>query len=169
MDFNIPRCISISESTSSQSGGEIYHKGSEAVRAIQQDLSLAFRFLVVTGTDISNYPLDRWFPAADQFLLHYFHFDNYLAALRDYAKFLNESALQEGVSILPRPFTSDTETILAYKTFFNTYGSHVITNASYGARFLMVNMSIVSESTLHSVITTLSESLGFEQSCWHQQ
>ncbi|OAX36798.1 hypothetical protein K503DRAFT_801742 [Rhizopogon vinicolor AM-OR11-026] len=138
MNFPIPRCISVSQNINSQTDTRIYKNGAEAVNAMRQDVALASRFLAVTSTDVSNYPLDRWFPAADQFSLYYFHADNYLAGLQEYLDFLNESALREGVSRLPRPFTPDKEaTVLAYKTFFNTYGSHVITNASYGARFLM--------------------------------
>lgn len=131
-NFDIPECIFASEQHNATSHDTSYANGADAILAVQKD---AFRYLIVGSNDMSYYPLYRWFPVADQFALYYFHAHQYLAGLQDYLEFVNESALQEGILHLPKPFTP--EYVLTYKTFFNTYGSHVIINASYGARFLM--------------------------------
>lgn len=42
------------------------------------------------------------------------------------------------ISELPQPFTKDSGVVQQYKEFFNLYGSYVIPNTTYGARFLLV-------------------------------
>ena len=84
------------------------------------------------------------------------------AARRDYANSLVEAPLLVGLDGIPIPFDpSNAVTVQKYKSFFSIYGSHVIHNIDYGARYILVRLACYL-TTSSLLIWSPTASLGFK-------
>ena len=138
--YNVPGVIRVFQEPISQGTFLTYATGNDAQKAFRADAGLPARYLAVTGTDTAVVLAhDRSFIRENQYAFYSFTNSAYSARLVDYADFLNEAALLRGVEDLPQRFDGDDDKVLdAYKSFFQRFGSHVIVNANYGARFQLV-------------------------------
>ncbi|KAG6369321.1 hypothetical protein JVT61DRAFT_15040 [Boletus reticuloceps] len=137
VEYDVPQAVRISQEPLSQGTFVSYATGTDVQKAFRADAGLPARYLAVTGTDAAILlAQDRSFIREYQYALYSFTHSAYAARLADYDDLLNESALLRGVEDLPQRFNGDDERVLdAYKSFFERFGSHVIVNANYGARF----------------------------------
>ncbi|KAF8435378.1 MAC/Perforin domain-containing protein [Boletus edulis BED1] len=135
--YDVPQAVRISREPLSQGTFVSYATGTDVQKTFRADAGLPARYLAVTGTDAAIVlAQDRSFIREYQYAFYSFTHFVYAARLADYDDLLNESALLRGVEDLPQRFNGDDERVLdAYKSFFQRFGSHVIVNANYGARF----------------------------------
>lgn len=137
--YDVPRCIGVSQYNRSDGNYVTYKTGSEASSSFKTEASMSVRYLAVSASASASYALDKTFKREDQFAFYSFNADTYLASMRNYADLLNEAALKKRLDDLPKPFNGDNDKNLSeWKDFFASFGTHVIINASYGARFQLV-------------------------------
>lgn len=97
------------------------------------------RYFAVFGASSATYASERAFISGNQYAFYNLTNNAYQARLKDYVDLLNDNALLRGVRELTRPFVGTNPNILQqYKSFFERYGSHVLVDVNYGARFQMV-------------------------------
>ncbi|KAH9935270.1 hypothetical protein B0H21DRAFT_759297 [Amylocystis lapponica] len=134
VEYEIPGIVFATEDALGiQSSDATYKNGSQALHAFQSDSGVAYRYLAVSA-DTSSFPLEKSLPNGSQFAFYHFDDDSYIAGVREFLDFVNESALLKRISQLPKPFSMDTDVIKAYERFFQEFGSHVVTGVTYGAR-----------------------------------
>jgi hypothetical protein len=100
--------------------------------------------MAFSGSASASYSVEKTFRKDEQFALYAFNSSLFGAGLEDYADLLNEDALAKRLKEMPHPFTSAPDTVNKYKTFFASFGSHVIINTSYGMRFQLVRLQAMS-------------------------
>ena len=147
--YDIPEAVRISQESVFLGTFLSYATGNDAQKAFRADATLPARYLAVTGTDVAIVLAhDRSFIRENQYAFYSFSNSAYAARLADYDDLLNQTALLRGVEDLPQNFNGDSEDVLAaYKSFFQRFGSHVIVNASYGARFQLVCVTLTESCT----------------------
>ncbi|KAF9487886.1 hypothetical protein BDN71DRAFT_1348694, partial [Pleurotus eryngii] len=116
-----------------------YKSGSEANSYFEADASLSVRYLGVSGSVSASYATEKMFRQENQYAFYSFNSSTYVAVLRDWADLLNETALKRRLETMPRPFDENNENhVNEWKEFFDSWGTHVILNATYGARYQLV-------------------------------
>ena len=121
-----------------------YRSGSEAFSAFQADASLSIRYLCVSGGASASYATEKTLRRENQHAFYSFNADLYAANLRDYIDSINETALKRGIASLPTPFNGNDQThAKKYRDFFGSFGTHVITYSTYGARCQLVRLSFL--------------------------
>ncbi|OAX36797.1 hypothetical protein K503DRAFT_772164 [Rhizopogon vinicolor AM-OR11-026] len=135
VEYNVPNCIGVSDYNISDGNYTTYSTGTEASSTFQADASLSVRYMAVSASASASYALEKSFKRDDQFAFYSFNADTYLASLRDYADLLNETALTKRLDNMPKFDGGDDHSLAEWKDFFASFGSHIILNASYGARF----------------------------------
>ncbi|OJA12170.1 hypothetical protein AZE42_05960 [Rhizopogon vesiculosus] len=135
IEYNVPNCIGVSDYNISDGNYTTYATGTEASSTFQADASLSVRYMAVSASASASYALEKSFKRDDQFAFYSFNADTYLASLRDYADLLNETALTKRLDDMPKFDGDDDDSLTQWKDFFASFGSHIILNASYGARF----------------------------------
>lgn len=167
--YDVPRSISIVDDNSTVQGSFIsFPDGTEASAAFRNDSALSMRYFALSGTTSATYASEKSFLRSNQYAFYGFTKNQYNARLRDYADDLNEKALEKGVADLTKPFNGVNPNILKqYKDFFERYGSHIIVNANYGARYPLVCLS--HDCFFQCLLMPLIESMGFEQNRRCQQ
>lgn len=122
----------------------IYRSGDEIVRALQDDPSFATRLLAVSGGRLPSL-LSRTFPRDQQFAFDSLVAVNYEASLRNFAGVLDEESFHQWLPKLVSPFPEDPsqEDLRTYRAFFSSFGSHVVTGTTHGARSQLVSHSVV--------------------------
>jgi len=121
-----------------------YNSGKEASSAFLVDVSLGARYMAFSGSVSTSYSVEKTFRKDDQFALYAFNASLYGAGLRNYADLLNQKALENRLLEMPHPFSDKPDTIREYRSFFASFGSHVIINSSYGMRFQLVRLQMKS-------------------------
>lgn len=151
MVYYVPDVVRISDESLFQGNFLSYPDGGTAGKAFRSDTGLPARYFAVTGTDTAIVlSRDRYFIHENQYAFYSFTHSAYAAHLADYLDLLNANALLRGVEDLPQQFKGDNEGVLAaYKDFFQRFGSHVIVNSKYGARFQLVCVTLT-EAHAHS-------------------
>ncbi|KAK7444052.1 hypothetical protein VKT23_015449 [Stygiomarasmius scandens] len=81
-----------------------------------------------------SHSLRKSLPSDYQFSFYSLVMDTYSASLNEYLDFVDKKLLLPKLSKLPQPFANEPSVVAAYKAFFSEFGSHVITNATFGAR-----------------------------------
>ena len=138
-EYNVPKSVVVDEDTKFLQGTYItYKNGAEATNAFLADANLSARYMAFSRSASASYSVEKTFRREEQFALYAFNASFYNAALRNYIDLLNTTALVNRLSTLPQPFKSDEATLREYKSFFTSFGSHIITNTGYGARFQLV-------------------------------
>lgn len=137
-----------------QSSNVTYKSGSEALQGFDSDPGATGRLAVIAN--VTSYPLSKSLPEGYQFAFFNLNSDVYTASVQEYVDFIDESVLLQKIGRLPKPFSTDPQVIKAYMRFFQELGSHVITNATYGA-----HCNLVSILHNHSVLMLISS-----QSVW---
>ena len=152
--YDVPEAVRISQEPLFQGIFLSYANGNDVQKAFRADAGLPAIYLAVTGTDAAIVLAhDRSFIRENQYAFYSFTNSVYAARLADYDSFLNQTALLRGVEDLPQQFNGDNEDVLAaYKSFFQRFGSHVIVNANYGARFQLV---CYTHQCMHSFMLTV--------------
>lgn len=138
IDYNVPRCVAVAQDVKSSQGTYVtYPSGSDAYSAFQSDGNAAVRYLAISATGTAAMAVRKALSDKNQFAFYSFNNGNYTAGLRNYLDLLNESKLVEAVKALPSPFprAPSASDINAYKAFFDKFGTHVVINTMYGARF----------------------------------
>lgn len=130
--YQVPRCIGVSNYNISDGNYVTYKTGTEASSSFQTDVSMSARYLAVSAGASTSYGLDKSFKREDQFAFYSFNADTFLASMRNYADLLNETALLRRLKEIPEPFDGQNDEILdEWKDFFASFGSHVILNARH--------------------------------------
>lgn len=164
--YNVPRCIGVAQDVNNIQGNYItYRSGSEASSSFQAEASLSVRYLAVSGSASASYATEKSFRQENQYAFYSFNADTYAASLRDYADLLNESALKRRIADLPVPFDgSNSDHVKQWRDFFSSFGTHVIINCSYGARFQLVSRRFSSHVPAHRITNgpVTSERLGLQ-------
>jgi len=155
--YKVPKIVGVNQDVKSFQGTYItYRSGTEASAEFQADSSLAVRYLAVSGGGSVSYAVNKSFSSDNQFALYSFNSDQYTAGLRDYADSLNTAVLKAALADLPSPFPSKPDLAVEqkYKDFFSRYGTHVIVNTSYGARFQLNVWASNSNSAVNNRFST---------------
>ncbi|KAL4260499.1 MACPF domain-containing protein [Pleurotus pulmonarius] len=130
--YTIPSVVSASAKSGVNSNYVTFPSGASARRAFVDNTNVTDQLVVKTS--LSSYPFEKSLPENDQFAFWNYKTDTYTASLREYMDFVNQGALLESVSALPKPFTETPDVIDAYTKFFEDFGTHVIMGTSFGAR-----------------------------------
>ncbi|KAI6039604.1 MAC/Perforin domain-containing protein [Pisolithus marmoratus] len=154
--YSVPGAVFISQESLFQGAYMSYATGNDAQNAFRADAGLPARYFAVTGTDTAiAVAHDRPFIGENQYAFYSFTNSVYAARLRDYDDLLNEDALLRGVEDLPQQFNGNNENVLAaYKSFFQSFGSHVIVNANYGARFQLSAWALNDNASVNAKFNT---------------
>lgn len=141
--YNVPKCIVVSPYESSDGSYVKFTTGSEAFDAFKTSGSMSARYLAVSANASASYALDKTFMKGNQYAFYSHNADTYRVSMKNYADLLNEAALKKRLDGLPKPFNENNDkNIGQWKDFFASFGSHVIINLSYGARFQLVRYSL---------------------------
>ena len=145
--YDVPRCIGVATDINTVQGEyKTSRSGTEASSDFQSNASLSVRYLAVSGSVSASYATQKSFRQENQYAFYSFNADTYGASLRDYLDLLNESALKKRINELPKPFDgSKEEHVRQWSGFFASFGTHVIINCSYGARYQMVSKQCLIE------------------------
>ena len=139
----MPRCIGVTDFNSSDGNYVTYRTGTEASSSLKTDVSLSARYLAVSASTSVSYSIDKTYRREDQWAMYSFNADTYLASLRNYADLLAERALANRLEQLePIGDGSNQEMLNEWKFFFASWGTHVIINSAFGARFQLVGLRI---------------------------
>lgn len=122
-------------------GYRVFRSGNQVVTALQNDISLSSSFLAVSLNASASNSVRRCFQETSQCALYSHNSAHYTISLRDYDDHLNERNLKRSITTLPRLFSPNVEIISRYKYFFATFGSHIITSATYGSRLQIVRVA----------------------------
>ncbi|KAJ8091621.1 hypothetical protein PM082_020855 [Marasmius tenuissimus] len=134
--YNIPKSISVLNDQNVTNGFVHYSTGNEAAISFRNDSTLATRFMSVTGDPSVELATEKHHRRNLQYAYYSFAKSKYLATLRDYAGLLNERSIKKGLEGLPAAFDGQNQDILGkYKSFFERFGTHVVTKVVYGAHY----------------------------------
>ena len=95
--------------------------------------------LFVSGSASTNYAIKKMFHSSYQYAL--FNYNETLLQIRfaDIRSAINETVIKGRLEQLATFDSSKNDIVADYKKLFKTLGTHVITGASYGGRFQLVN------------------------------
>ncbi|KIK12297.1 hypothetical protein PISMIDRAFT_25670 [Pisolithus microcarpus 441] len=135
--YSVPRDISVTNDNNVVTGEYItFADGRDAASAFSADASYPLRYFAVSGTTSGTYAARKSFLDHHQYAFFSHAEVSYSARLRDYANSLEESPLLAALDGIPKPFDeSSATTVKKYQDFFRDYGSHIIHNVNYGARY----------------------------------
>ncbi|KAI6038043.1 hypothetical protein EDC04DRAFT_2896907 [Pisolithus marmoratus] len=153
--YDVPRVIGVTNYNSSDGNYVTYSTGTEASSALKIDTSLSARYLAVSASASVSYAIDKSYKREDQWAMYSFNADTYLASLRNYADLLAESELAgrlEGMVAIGDG--SNKVVVDEWKDFFVAWGSHVIINAAFGARFQLNVWASNSSSSVNERFST---------------
>ncbi|KAL0062994.1 hypothetical protein AAF712_010125 [Marasmius tenuissimus] len=92
--------------------------------------------------------------AGNQYAFCSYRHPKYLATLANPDSLFNTDLLPEAIRQLPPSFDgSDQSTVTAYKAFFKTFGTHVVTAVQYGSSFQIFTWASNSDSALKAAWT----------------
>lgn len=153
--YDVPRVIGVTDYNSSDGNYVTYKTGTEAASSLKVDASLSVRYLAVSASASASYSIDKTHKREDQWAMYSFNADTYLASLRNYADLLAETALSrrlaESVAIGDG---SNKDVVQDWKDFFASWGSHVIINTAFGARFQLNVWASNSNSSVNERFST---------------
>jgi hypothetical protein len=138
--YTVPDHVAVAKDIETLSTKYVTFKnGSEALTAFKTDPAIYNRFLYVSSAAGNTIPdrLAKIFGDSDQYALFSFNAALYSADLRNPSSHLNEIILKRRLEDLPYPFNADT--VKAYRDFFKSSGSYVITGVTYGAAYELVS------------------------------
>lgn len=153
--YDVPKVIGVTDYNSSDGNYVTYKTGTEAASSLKVNASLSARYLAVSASASASYSIDKTLKREDQWAMYSFNADTYLASLRNYADLLAETALArrlaESVAIGDG---SKKEVVQDWKDFFASWGSHVIINSAFGARFQLNVWASNSSSSVNERFST---------------
>ena len=140
--YNVPESIEVRFNDDRDTGTYLtFPSGGDASDAFKNDPSVASRFFAITGDSTVSASLGRYLRNQNQFAFFSFSQNKYFADLKDIDSLLDIGTLRAGILSLPMPFNSgNADTLTKYKQFFESYGTHVITKARYGACMQLVSV-----------------------------
>ncbi|KAI6098437.1 hypothetical protein EDD16DRAFT_1662944 [Pisolithus croceorrhizus] len=135
--YSVPREISVTNDNNVVTGQYItFPDGKDAASAFSADATYPLRYFAVSGTTSGTYAAWKSFLNHHQYAFFSYAEGSYSARLRDYANSLEERPLLAALEGIPKPFDELCETtVKKYQDFFRDYGSHIIHNVNYGARY----------------------------------
>jgi hypothetical protein len=141
-EYTVPWCVGIMTDVTRNDGSLITSRtGTEASEKFENDASLSAKYLAVSGSVSTQYATEKAFRRENQYAFYSLNSETYQAALREYSDLLNEDALKTRMKQLPKPFNpTNASEVKQWKDFFATFGTHVIVNCTYGARFQLVRL-----------------------------
>ncbi|KAF8317128.1 hypothetical protein DL93DRAFT_2165785 [Clavulina sp. PMI_390] len=147
--YNVPRNCFITGDTATQSAVTTYYAdGSAAASALTADASLAGKYLAVSASAETTYSITKTFHTDTQYSLFDFQSLVYVAGLKDWILDIDEGAFISPIRRMGPWNPSNSTVVEAYRNFFNSYGSHVITSVQFGARYSMTVWGGTSDSTV---------------------
>lgn len=150
--YDVPRSIGVSDYNSSDGTYVTYKTGTEAASSLTADASLSVRYLAVSASASISYALDKSYKREDQWAMYSFNADTYLASMRNYVDLLAETRLKNRLEDMKPINGNDKNSVEEWKEFFSSWGSHVITNARFGARFQLVSRTAFTTCSLRAII-----------------
>jgi hypothetical protein len=153
VEYELPNIVSASEDGAGISNDfHTYPTGEDAFYGLRTDPGATNHLAVlVNGSEDNINPLKTALPSRFQFAFFSFNADFYTANVRDYTDFVNKRDLLERASQLPLMDARNADAVSAYEKFFEEFGSHVITGATFGARCHLVRLqNVIIIPTLHS-------------------
>ena len=160
--YSVPRDVSVTDDGQITRGDYLtFPNGREAASAFRADASLSLRYFAVSGTTSGTIAAQKSFLEDHQYAFFSHTQGSYSVRLRDYIGSLVEPPLIKGLEGIPKPFNpSDANAVREYRQFFRDFGSHIIQNVNYGARYPLVRLSCI--VVKHPSNMFSQESLGFE-------
>ena len=146
MEYKVPYLVAVTQDVQSLDGSYVtYRTGTEATTSFQADSSLSVRYHAVSAGASASYATSKSFRSDQQFAMYSFNMIHYGASLRNYFGFFNETALLNWLPDLRAPFPQvpGDGDLKNYRSFFEAFGSHIITGATYGARFQLVRAFVL--------------------------
>jgi len=156
--YDVPRSITVSNFNSSDGNYVTYRNGTEASNSLKTDAGLSARYLAVSASASVSYSIEKTYRREDQWAMYSFNADTYLASLRDYFDLLAETALARRLEEIP-PIGdgSNKDVVQDWKDFFASWGTHIIINSKFGARF---QLNVWASNSDNSVNQRFSTSVG---------
>ncbi|KAF7430290.1 hypothetical protein PC9H_005994 [Pleurotus ostreatus] len=150
--YAVPKAIGVSaDANTISSTFTTYKTGGEASFSFQNDGSLASLYCGVTGNASVNAATNKMFRNTNQWAFYCFYKNRYLAQLKNYGSLLQVNPLAAAIRRLPEQFDGDNKTtVAAYKNFFDTYGTHLITKVRRGSRLLLQAWGDNSDQTINA-------------------
>ncbi|KAK1234036.1 hypothetical protein PQX77_002774 [Marasmius sp. AFHP31] len=134
--YNVPKAIAVLEAESGTNDFVHYPTGNEAAIAFRNNAALGTHFMSVTGDPSVGRATEKHHRRNLQYAYYSFARSKYIAMLKDYAGLLNEPRIKTGLEQLPVPFNGQNQDVLnKYKSFFERFGTHVVTKVAYGAHY----------------------------------
>ncbi|KAK1230928.1 hypothetical protein PQX77_005959 [Marasmius sp. AFHP31] len=134
--YKIPKSIGVVDDNSSSDSFVHYPNGNDAAVAFRTDSTLASRFMSIVGDPSVGRATEKHHRRNLMYAYYAFGRAKYLAILKNYADLLDERSLKAGLDQLPVPFNGgNQENLGKYKSFFQRYGTHVVTKVYYGAHY----------------------------------
>ncbi|KAI6039601.1 hypothetical protein EDC04DRAFT_1704437 [Pisolithus marmoratus] len=153
--YDVPRVIGVTSFNSSNGNYVTYSTGTEASSALMIDTSLSARYLAVSASASVSYSVNKTYKREDQWAMYSFNADTYLASLRNYVDLLAETALANRLAdMVAIGDGSDKDIVGEWKLFFMSWGSHVIINSAFGARFQLNVWASNSSSSVNQRFST---------------
>ena len=137
-EYTIPSVVSAGDDTTTQDNHVTYRSGDEAFQRFD-DPGASARVSVMPP---KSHSLRKSLPSDYQFSFYSLVMDTYSASLNEYLDFIDQKLLLPKLSKLPRAFANEPSVVAAYKAFFSEFGSHVIANATFGARCNIVRIRL---------------------------
>ncbi|KAG8215626.1 hypothetical protein J3R82DRAFT_7495 [Butyriboletus roseoflavus] len=125
--YDVPKVIGVSSFNSSDGNYVTYKTGTEAATSLKVDASLSVRYLAVAASASASYAVDKSYRREDQFAMNY-------------VDLLAETALSRRLREM-EPIGNGSNPVIVqdWKDFFASWGTHVIINSAFGARFQFVS------------------------------
>lgn len=156
-DVNVGECklhrsvllpwISPSHSHITTASYNSYSDGTNAASSIEADASLAGKYMAVEIDVSANYSISKTFNSAYQYALFSFNQNLLQVGFEDWGDSINEDGIIARLKSIPDKFDpGNPDVVNSYRRLFKTMGSHIITGASYGGRFQLVSVALLSPS-----------------------
>ena len=116
-----------------------YKTGSATKEALRTGGSASGRYEVVSGGASVDVGIQTMFN--DQFSYALFEAKEQSLEVRilNYGRLINENSMENQIASLPAFNKSDKLSLRSYRSLFETSGTHIITEVSYGARLSLVS------------------------------
>ncbi|KAK1227770.1 hypothetical protein PQX77_009210 [Marasmius sp. AFHP31] len=134
--YSVPRDIAVSQNIAGGETFTTFSSGEEATTKFESDPSLMPRLLSLAGgTSVIRSITTNFFRSDRQYAFYSLRQPRYSATLSNFDDLFNSAALLPAVRELP-PFSGQNQSAVAqYRTFFQTFGSHVVTSMEFGSAY----------------------------------
>ncbi|EEP80471.1 predicted protein [Uncinocarpus reesii 1704] len=151
--WTVPDNVNVAaDAGNSETSQTSYTNGSVAASNLEADASLSGQYLAVSAGASANYSISKTFHSSYQYFMFNFRQVLLEVGLENFAENQYQRACMAHV-------------VKTYKTFFGTFGSHVVTGTTYGSRFQLAQFNgLTASGNFDASIKTTDQYKTFETS-----